>query len=95
MIDWVALSARIAETLERMPTTNRSLRMPLDELLAMTGETVEPRNFRDRGTWAAIQRGGRDWDTTRRAGLVVNFEPDETGRRVEYVTFRIDQFSRP
>ncbi len=91
-INWALLSEGIVAELNEMPANNRQVRMRIDVLFARTGALQEPIDFRHRAFWASIQRGGNDWDMVRRFGLVINFEPDESGRPVEFATFRLNQF---
>jgi len=87
----VAAAQQVANELRAM-SDDHSLTLSIEELLLRLGADEARPVYRDRGAWASIQRGARDWDTIRRAGLVVNFWPDETGRPVETVTFRLDRF---
>jgi hypothetical protein len=70
---------------------DKSVRLSVDELHRRGGATNESPAYRNRGSWAAAQRGSTDWHTFRDAGLVLNFEPDRTGVPVEWVTFRLNQ----
>lgn len=88
--DWGGLARDLAAEL-RMLTYDISIRLSLDELLRRSGASREYDGFRSRSHWAACQRGDPDWRGFRDAGLVINFVPDERGREVEVVTFRLDR----
>jgi len=88
---WVAAAQQLANELRAM-SYDQSISLSIDQLMVRLGTVEERPVYRDRSAWASIQRGSRDWDAIRRAGLVVNFWPDETGRPVDTVTFRLDRF---
>lgn len=87
------VAREIAEELNRLSadgTSDRSIRLTIDELLARSGADHAPDGYRSRSYWASCQRGDRYWTTLRDAGLVLGFHPDERGEEVEWVTFRLD-----
>ena len=87
------VAEQIAHDLRRL-SYNQSLSMTIDEFFVRLG--AEDRSvYHERGTWASIQRGTREWRFIRKAGLVVNFQPDATGAPVKQVTFRLDRFREP
>ena len=88
--DWVGLANQLAEEIRQL-SYDHSIRLTLDEVLARSGADQEPSGYRTRGYWAQCQRGDPYWRGFRDAGLVINFEPDERGRDVEAVTFRLDR----
>ena len=88
--DWVQAAQRIADEI-RERRHDQSLALSLADLLARSGADAEPDGYRSGSYWAATQRGDPDWRTFRDAGLVLGFDPDETGREVERVTFRLDR----
>jgi hypothetical protein len=92
-VSWVRSDAQIFQELQQM-RGDKSLSLSIEELMARIGADEEKPIYRDRDAWIKIQRGDADWDGARRAGLVVNFWPDERGRAVEMVTYRIDEFQR-
>jgi hypothetical protein len=71
---------------------DQAISLSIDDLMVRPGADEDRPVNRDRGAWASIQRGASEWDAVRRAGLVINFSPDETGQPVETVTFRLDRF---
>jgi hypothetical protein len=89
--DWDAAAAEIMRRIQAQGR-DKSLRTSLDDLLALLDPDNEPSEFRTRGQWASLQRGDQYWIAFRKAGLVLGFEPDETGRDVESVIFRIDRW---
>lgn len=91
--DWDAAAAEILLRIHAQ-THDKSVRMSLDELLALLGADNEPSGFRTRSQWASLQRGDPYWIAFRKAGLVLGFEPDETSRDVEYVTYRLDRWQQ-
>ena len=63
--NWVAASEQIAGELEGL-RHDQSLTMSIEELMQRLGADEDRPVYRDRGAWASIQRGDRDWDVTRR-----------------------------
>jgi hypothetical protein len=92
-VNWQRSDARIFDELQHMHG-DKSLALGIEELMVRIGADVERPIYRDRDAWIKIQRGDADWDGARRAGLVVNFWPDEPGEPVQRVTYRIDEFQR-
>lgn len=92
-VSWVKSDAQIFDELQHM-RGDKSLTLSIEELMVRIGADTEKPIYRDRDAWIKIQRGDADWDGARRAGLVVSFWPDERGRPVEQVTYRIDEFQR-
>jgi hypothetical protein len=92
-VSWVRSDAHIFQELQQM-RGDKSLSLTIGELMIRIGADEEKPIYRDRDAWIKIQRGDADWDGARRAGLVVNFWPDESGRAVDRVTYRIDEFQR-
>jgi len=86
--DWRRVAQEIA--LEIPGTRDGSRTLTLTELFARSGGQREPKAFRTRSYWAAEQRGEPGASASRNAGLVLGFLPDETGRRVLSVPFRLD-----
>lgn len=80
---WVEFAERLAERLPR----DGQVTMTIDEIIQETGTTDQ--TIRDRGTWLAVQRGDKYSDTLTNAGLAIDFHPNERGKPVETVTFRL------
>lgn len=88
--DWVGLARELVTELQAL-NHDRSIRLSLADILVRSGATAEPDGYRTRSYWAQTQRGDPYWRGFRDANLVINFEPDERGRDVEFVTFRLDR----
>jgi hypothetical protein len=71
--------------------TEQAVRLAPYELLKRSGIATEPDRYRTREFWVLAQQGDRACREFRDAGLVLNFEPDEAGREVQFVTFRLDR----
>lgn len=91
--NWVRLAEELVAELDALQH-DQSIRLSLDEILVRAGGDKEPDGYRSRGYWASTQRGDQYWRGFRDPGMVINFVPDETGRDVEFVTFRLDRMPR-
>ena len=77
--------------------------MMANRLLAVTKRTADIHqesgtsqsldDLQQPGFWNSCRREVQDWDTIFKAGLVIDFAPNEH-ERVETVTFRLDKVSR-
>ena len=75
-----------AENLARRLGTEGSVTLGVDEIIAETRTTE--RSARGRSFWRAAQRGDTFIDAFLRSGVTIEFEPNEPGASVEFVTFR-------
>lgn len=91
--DWVTLARSLAAELETI-RHDQSIRLSLDDILQRSGADAEPDGYQTRSYWASTQRGDPYWRGFRDAGLVISFWPDERGRDVEFVIFRLDRMPR-
>jgi hypothetical protein len=91
-INWSWFCNEMITELRARPSDQRSITLPLDDLLRRTraGE-AEPRGFRKRGYWAGALRGRGAWGAAHRAGLSISLSPDKPGAEVQTVTFRLEE----
>jgi len=87
-INWSWFCNEIIEELRELPSQERSITLPMGELLRRTGATdAEPRGFRQRGYWAGPLQGKGAWGPARHAGLSIVLNPQQPGTEVQAVTF--------
>jgi hypothetical protein len=77
----------------RSPGITRQFRRHLRHSGRPSSADSEPDQFRSREYWVLAQQGDPACRPFRDAGLVLNVEPDEAGREVQFVTFRLDLHS--
>jgi hypothetical protein len=91
--DWARMANEIVREIQAR-RTEQSVTLSPYQLVKRSGADSEPDQFRSREYWVLTQQGDPACRAFRDAGLVLNFEPDEAGREVQFVTFRLDRCLR-
>lgn len=81
--NWIAFAEGLVERVRK----EGPVEMSVDEIVEATG--TRDKSVRQRDWWLASQRGDQHADSLTRYGLKIEFRPDEAGREVEQVTFRL------
>ena len=81
--DWVTLAHEIARRVQ----IDGEITFSIDGIITAT--RTADRRVRGRSFWRAAQRGEKVAAAFAKESLVIEFRPDETGKSVEFVIFRL------
>ena len=80
-------SVTFAQEIARRVRIDGEVTLSVDGIIAGTRTT--DRSVRGRSFWRAAQRGDKFANAFANEGLVIEFRPDQPGKSVEFVTFRL------
>ena len=81
--EWLQFARQLAQRVRY----EGDLTLSVDDI--MTATRVTDSSIRGRSFWRSNQRGLEECDAFTRAGLALDFRPDDIGEPVQFVTFRL------